>query len=53
MFMVNTMACKEICLFIKQKVMVRIDIQIIKNDVKFVKYLSNGKELGVLVVDTC
>jgi hypothetical protein len=29
------------------------DIQIIKNDARHVKYLSNGKDFGALVVDTC
>jgi hypothetical protein len=33
--------------------MERVDIQIIKNDVRHVKYLSNGKDFGVLVVDIC
>jgi hypothetical protein len=33
--------------------MVGADILIIKNDVRHVKYLSNGKDFGVLVVDTC
>jgi hypothetical protein len=30
-----------------------VDIQIIKNDVRHVKYSSNGKDFGVLVVDIC
>jgi hypothetical protein len=29
------------------------DIQIIKNDARPVKYLSNGRGSGVLVVDIC
>jgi len=37
----------------RRKLMVGADIQIIKNDVRHVKYLSNGKDFGVLVVDTC
>jgi hypothetical protein len=39
--------------FIRHKIMERVDIQIIKNDVRHVKYLSNGKGFGVLVVDIC
>jgi hypothetical protein len=38
---------------IRQKVMVRIDTQITKNDVRRVKYLSNGMDFGVLVVAIC
>jgi hypothetical protein len=29
------------------------DIQIIKNDVRHVKYSSNGKDFGALAVDIC
>jgi hypothetical protein len=39
--------------FIRHKIMERVDIQIIKNDVRHVKYSSNGKGFGVLVVDIC
>jgi hypothetical protein len=38
---------------IRQKVMVRIDTQITKNDVRRVKYSSNGMDFGVLVVAIC
>jgi len=44
---------KKFVFLIRQKVMVRIDTQITKNDVKRVKYSSNGKDYGVLVVDIC
>jgi hypothetical protein len=33
--------------------MVRVDTQIIKNDVKRVKYSLDGKDFGVLAVDIC
>jgi hypothetical protein len=33
--------------------MVGADILIIKKDVRHVKYSSNGKDFGVLVVDIC
>ena len=52
-FMVNKWFVKKFALSIKQKIMGRTDIQIIKKDVKFVRFSSNGKERGVLVADTC
>jgi len=52
-FMVNKWFVKKFALSIKQKIMGRTDIQIIKKDVKFVRFLLNGKELGVLVAGIC
>jgi hypothetical protein len=44
---------RKFAFLIRHRLMVGVDIQIIKNDVRHVKYSSNGKDFGVLVVDTC
>ena len=48
------MVCKKICTqFSAKKLLVEVGMLMGKKDVKYVKFLSNGKEYGVLVVDIC
>ena len=58
--MVNTMACKEICLFHKAKSTGKNRYsnnqkrcQICEIFIKWVRFLLQGRELGALVVDIC
>ena len=44
---------RKFAFLIRHRLMVGADIQIIKNDVRHVKYSSNGRDFGVLVVGTC
>jgi hypothetical protein len=44
---------RNFAFLIRHKLMEGVDIQIIKNDARPVKYLSNGRDSGVLAVDTC
>jgi hypothetical protein len=44
---------RKFAFLIRHRLMVGAGIPIIKNDVRHVRYLSNGKDFGVLVVDTC
>jgi len=44
---------RKFAFLIRHKLMEGAGIQIIKNDVRHVRYLSNGRDFGVLVVGTC
>ena len=48
------MVCKKfVRSSVQKKLLVEVGMLLGKKDVKYVKFLSNGKEYGVLVVDIC